>query len=294
MCAATAPVAASATETAHGRQLPANLRDRSAPHVLVGIIRVYRPENYAACRRRSTRRGCVCGGRHCVLDLVASTPIRATICDGMSFDTLAPHYRWMELVLAGEKLQRCRTAFLRQIAPPKNILIWGEGNGRFLLECHRAWRRARIVCADASGRMLELAKRRVERNGLGSDGIEFLRADVLDWSAPKDEFDLIVTHFFLDCFQPEQLQRIVTRLAAAARSKAAWLMADFQAPEFGLQRFRAKMILKTMYLFFRIATGLPARRLTRPDPFLASNEFVLKDRRVSEWGLLHSDLWQRG
>jgi ubiquinone/menaquinone biosynthesis C-methylase UbiE len=211
----------------------------------------------------------------------------------MSFDTLAPHYRWMELILAGEKLQRCRIAFLNRVSPPENILIWGEGNGRFLLECRRAWRHARIVCADASEKMLSLAKQRVEQRGWG-DGIEFLRGDVLAWSPPRQEFDLIVTHFFLDCFLPDQLQKIASKLGSAARTNAAWLVADFQAPDFGLQRIRAQLILRVMYLFFRIATHLPARLLTRPDSFLAQNEFVLHERRVSEWGLLHTDLWQRG
>jgi len=212
----------------------------------------------------------------------------------MSFDTLAPHYRWMELVLAGEKLQRCRTAFLDRITPPESILIWGEGNGRFLIECRRVWRRARIVCADASGKMLALTRRRLEKHGLGSEGIEFLEADVLEWAPPKEQFDLIVTHFFLDCFRQEQLQQVVVRLGVAARKEAAWLIADFQAPEFGFKRLRAQMILKMMYLFFRIATRLPASVLTLPDRFLAQNNFALSERRVAEWGLLHTDLWQRG
>jgi ubiquinone/menaquinone biosynthesis C-methylase UbiE len=199
----------------------------------------------------------------------------------------------MELVLAGEKLQRCRTAFLDRIPPPETILICGEGNGRFLLECRRAWQQARVVCADASGRMLSVAKRRLVRHGFGNDGIEFLQADVLEWSPPKETFDLIITHFFLDCFRAEQLQAIIAKLATAARPKAAWLLADFQAPESSLQRIRARMILKAMYLFFRIATRLPARALTPPAPFLAENQFVLCERRVSEWGLLHSDLWKR-
>jgi ubiquinone/menaquinone biosynthesis C-methylase UbiE len=226
--------------------------------------------------------------------VVASAAFDFAICDCMSFDALAPHYRWMELVLAGGKLQRCRTAFLNHISPPESILICGEGNGRFLLECRRIWQRARILCADASDRMLSLAKRRLARHRFGDNGIEFLRADLLEWSPPKEAFDLIVTHFFLDCFRAEQLHAIIAKLATAARPKAAWLLADFQAPQSGLQRVRARMILKTMYIFFRIATRLPARTLTPPDSFLAGNRFVLRQQRVSEWGLLRSDLWERG
>jgi ubiquinone/menaquinone biosynthesis C-methylase UbiE len=200
----------------------------------------------------------------------------------------------MEFVLAGEKLQRCRTAFLDQISAPKNILIWGEGNGRFLVQCRRKWRDARIVCADASERMLALATERIERCGLDASGIEFVRSDVLEWEPPVEKvFDLVVTHFFLDCFRAEQLQQIVNALGLAARPNASWLLADFQTPVVGLQRWRAKAILKGMYLFFRIATRLPAQRLTSPDSYLTSNGFFLRERRVSEWGLLHSDLWER-
>lgn len=211
----------------------------------------------------------------------------------MSFDRLAPHYRWMEYVLAGEKLQRCRTAFIHRISAPKNILIWGEGNGRFLVECCRKWRDAGIVCADASERMLALANERIERFGLDATRIEFLRADVLNWSPLRKRFDLVVTHFFLDCFSTDQLPQIIEKLAFAARPNASWILADFQIPLFGLQKWRASLILKVMYLFFRVVTRLPARRLTSPDPYLTSNEFILRERQVSEWGLLHSDLWER-
>jgi ubiquinone/menaquinone biosynthesis C-methylase UbiE len=199
----------------------------------------------------------------------------------------------MEFVLAGEKLQRCRTAFLDRVSAPETILIWGEGNGRFLVECRRKWKDARIVCADASERMLALANERIEQCGLDTSGIEFLKADVLGWRPTRKQFDLVVTHFFLDCFRAEQLQQIVDRLAFAARPNAAWLLADFQTPPDGLQRWRAKLILQSMYLFFGLAAQLPARRLTPPDCYLTSHDFLLRERRVSEWGLLHSDLWQR-
>ncbi len=221
----------------------------------------------------------------------------AAVGDGprrtMSFDRLAGHYGWMEVVLAGEKLQRCRTAFLREVGNRERVLIVGEGNGRFLAECRRTLARAQIMCVDASGRMLTLAEERLRRLGLNVGEVEFVQADALEWRAPAKAFDLVVTHFFLDCFRPEQVRRVVDALAAAAKPDAAWLLADFRVPESGALRYRALMIHRLMYFFFRAATRLPARRLTEPDGFLAAHNFKLLKREVCEWGLLHSDRWER-
>ena len=207
----------------------------------------------------------------------------------MSFDVLAPHYRWMEVVLAGEKLQRCRTAFLDCIPIAKNVLILGEGNGRFLLECRRKMPMAHIVCVDASARMLALAQRRLGDN-CGST--EFVCNDALVWTASRHDFDLIVTHFFLDCFRPEQLESLIAKLADAAAPDANWLLADFQSAPAGLARVRSKLILWTMYRFFRVVTRLPAKELTSPDVLLQQHGFRLVERRATDWGLIHSDRWQ--
>jgi hypothetical protein len=71
------------------------------------------------------------------------------------------------------------------------------------------------------------------------------------------------------------------------------LLADFHEPPSGLAKWRARLILETMYLFFRWMAGLPAARLTPPDKALAEAGFVLRERRFFDWGLLHSDLWER-
>jgi ubiquinone/menaquinone biosynthesis C-methylase UbiE len=211
----------------------------------------------------------------------------------MNFDLLAPHYRWMEIVLAGEKLQHCRTAFLPQIRDAKNVLILGEGNGRFLLECRKALISAQITCVDSSPRMLQLARSRLERRGLAVDGIQFVQADALSWKSPTQSFDLIVTHFFLDCFAPDQLQQLLAKLACACLPRSRWLLADFQIPEAGIRRWRAGLIHWMMYCFFRIAARLPAKHLTVPDPILRSHGFILQRRMLTDWDLLRSDLWER-
>lgn len=211
----------------------------------------------------------------------------------MSFDVLAPHYRWMEVVLAGEKLQRCRTAFLGQLPRCRNVLIIGEGNGRFLVECRQQFQHAHITCVDASARMLEQARARLRHSGLNPAGVDFIHANALNWQPPAAAFDLLVTHFFLDCFGPEQLAQVVGTLATAARPEANWLLADFQVPPAGLRRYRALAIHRLMYWFFCLVARLPARRLTVPDPLLAQHGFGLRERRLSDWDLLHSDWWQR-
>ena len=210
----------------------------------------------------------------------------------MSFDLLAPHYRWMEAVLAGGKLQRCRTAFIEEVKDTRHALIVGEGNGRFLSALLRVNPSVRVLCVDGSARMLECARARLHQQGLSTCNVEFVHADVTKWSPPRAGFDLIVTHFFLDCFRPEQLGEIVAQISRAAAPSARWLIADFSEPAHGFAHWRAHSILALMYCFFRIATGLPARWLTPPDSFLERHGFQLKARRHAEWGLLHSDVWR--
>ena len=211
----------------------------------------------------------------------------------MSFDRLAPHYRWMEFLLAGGKLQRCRTAFIRDIPAIRRVLMLGEGNGRCLVELLRTFPTAQFTCVDASARMLGCARARVKAHALDETAVEFIHMDALQWQPPATQFDLLVTHFFLDCFRPEQLASLVPRLAASSTPDARWLIADFREPDSGFAKWRARWILRAMYFFFRKATRLSATHLTPPDSFLQRSGFTLRKRRLSEWGLLHGDLWQR-
>ena len=116
--------------------------------------------------------------------------------------------------------------------------------------------------------------------------------DALDWSPPARKYDGIVTHFFLDCFPPDQLAIVTHRLATAAQPGARWLVSDFQVPAAGMGRWRARAIIASLYLFFRVTARLGTRCLTPPDAHLTRSGFSLRERRVREWGLLHTDVWE--
>lgn len=212
----------------------------------------------------------------------------------MSFDRLAPHYRWLEWLLAGRKLQRCRTAFLRGIAPPHHALVLGEGNGRFLEAFLAAHPRARVTCVDASAAMLDRAQTRLRARGVDLGGVEFVHANVFIWKPPVTAYDLVVTHFFFDCFRRDQIDRLLEILEPALTRDAQWLLADFRVPPTGLARWRARWIVRAMYIFFRCVTGLAASSLVPAEEFLLPRGYGLRERRLFEWGMLHSDWWTRG
>jgi ubiquinone/menaquinone biosynthesis C-methylase UbiE len=211
----------------------------------------------------------------------------------MSFDTLAPIYRGMETVTAGRIMQDCRTSFLTATANCRRALLLGEGPGRFLVELLRINPQIEVTCVERSPRMIQVALRHLNRHGLNHTRMTFVPADALAWQPPEGKFDLVVTHFFLDCFPPHELTLLIPKIAACTGDGAHWLLADFQVPERGWRAWRARMILSLLYAFFRVATGLSASRLTPPDAFLEAAGFRLVKRRLNNFDLVHSDLWRR-
>ncbi|MES2476068.1 MAG: class I SAM-dependent methyltransferase [Verrucomicrobiota bacterium] len=206
----------------------------------------------------------------------------------MGFDRLAPFYRSMEALAAGGKLQRCRVRFLAEIPPPRNILIAGEGHGRFLPECVRLFPQAHITVVDSSRKMLEIARRKTR-----SERVDFIHADFLELIGPSARYDLIVTHFFLDCFPPEPLAEVVRKLGNMATPNAHWLLADFEIAPSGAARWRSLAIVSLLYRFFRSTTGICADRLISPDAEMAKAGFIRHRRETFDWGLLKSEWWIR-
>jgi len=208
----------------------------------------------------------------------------------VSFDAVAPWYRTLETVAFGNALQRARLACLNEIQAPCRVLIVGEGNGRFLHELIRMHPDVEVDCVDASARMLDLARKRI---GGEADHVSFLRRDITSWIPPEQRYDLIVTHFVLDCFPETKLSELIDRLAKAAAATAGWLVADFCLPQSGLARVRSRAWLAAMYRFFRVTARIEADELIDPAPFLQSAGFALASQHLFRGGLLKSQLWRR-
>ena len=212
----------------------------------------------------------------------------------MNFDGIAPFYRMMERLAAGQRLQRCRTAFLDEIPAPRNALLIGEGHGRFLLPFRQKFPAAKITVIDGSAEMLRIAKELLDQHRLPTDDIDLIQSDLFDWQGPAQIYDLVVTNFMLDCLTAPQVDRAVAQLSHAATSDANWLIADFEIAPHGLAKWRSRAITWLLYTFFRCVTGIPANSLHPPDAALERAGFSRRQRKTWEWGLLKSEWWSRG
>jgi ubiquinone/menaquinone biosynthesis C-methylase UbiE len=212
----------------------------------------------------------------------------------VSFDTLAPWYRTLEWIAFGDDLQRCRAACLGEIAAPYRALLVGEGNGRFLCELLRLHPRVEIDCLDASRRMLQLTRERIDRELPGQVArVRFLQQDIMSWTAPEHQYDLLVTHFFLDCFAEPALTGVIKKLARLATDDANWLLADFCHPPNRMTRLRTRGWLAAMYFFFRVTARIEANELIDPTPFMRAEGFALTRQYLFRKGILKSEIWRR-
>lgn len=205
------------------------------------------------------------------------------------FDRVARPYQLLEALAFQRALQHARTAFLPTAAPSATrVLIVGEGDGRFLQAFRRFNPTAHVTVLDASPAMLALARARTAHLGPTT----YFEADIRAHSLPPAEYDLIVTHFLLDCFIEPTAREIVARLTRSAAPNTRWLIADFHQPPTGLARWHARAWLAAMYTFFRLTTRLEARQLVDIPPLLAAAGFDLEARRSSRLGLIRSEVYR--
>jgi SAM-dependent methyltransferase len=206
----------------------------------------------------------------------------------MNCDAIARWYRWLEYLTFGRALERRRREYLDEVADARSVLILGDGDGRFTAEFIDRNREAVIDSVDLSPRMLDLAKRRTP----DVTRLHFWRGDARIIELPR-KYDVIVSHFFLDCFVEGDLELLVARVSNAACPKARWLVSEFCLPGTGIRRFGAGLLIKAMYWFFGIATGLEANRLHDYSALFSLHGFRRVRHVSARGGLLVSELWER-
>jgi len=141
--------------------------------------------------------------------------------------------------------------------------------------------------------MIELAEHRVAKLGPSfQERVRFHHMDVREFEAPPGAYDLVVTHFFLDCFSEAELPNVVSLLISWATPQTQWLLSDFREAEGFLGRAWTCTVIRSLYAAFRLTTGLRVTRLPGYRAALLQAGFCACREENAVGGLLHSSLWK--
>jgi len=129
-------------------------------------------------------------------------------------DRLAPYYHLLETIAFGPTFQNARCAFLPEVASARYALLCGDGDGRFLARLLQTNPQVTVDFVDLSARMIQLAQQRAAALGpTHLERVQFFRQDVTEFvPTSSGTYDLVATHFFLDCFAQEEISQIVSRI----------------------------------------------------------------------------------
>jgi tRNA (cmo5U34)-methyltransferase len=165
------------------------------------------------------------------------------------FDKIASVYDLLARLVFGKSIKAAREHFLNRIPADGSVLILGGGSGEILLQLHRDKPNVDICYIDTSAAMMTLAKRRVHpANTLFIQGTE---DDI-----PARQFNVVITHFYLDLFSVNDLNIAVSKIRKSMIPGAQWIVADFLDG-----RWWNRTILKIMYVFFRITCNIQTNAL---------------------------------
>jgi len=208
-------------------------------------------------------------------------------------DRLAPYYHLLETMSFARAFQNARCAFLPEVTSARRAVLCGDGDGRFLARLLQTNSRVTVDFVDLSARMIQLAQRRVARLGPGYlERVRFWRQDVTQFVPSAGGYDLLATHFFLDCFAQQEILPVVSRMAGWAAPGALWLVCDVHEAPGSVGRIWTRAMIRVLYAAFNLTTGLRVTELPRYTAALAASGCSIRRQRITLGGLLYSSLWQ--
>jgi hypothetical protein len=211
------------------------------------------------------------------------------------FNLVAAPYRLFEYLTLGRALERCRHYFLPRLLRQKNALLLGDGDGRFLAQLMAHNPDVHAVAVDTSASMLRLLRRNCEAAAPdAASRLQTHNTSALNYlqSPSAVPYNLVVTHFFLDCLSQPDVEALIAHTVPSLSPGALWLVSDFNIPSSGPMRLPARLIVRTLYLAFRILTGLRTTRLPDHRNPLRQSGFTCVSRKSFLFGLLITELWQ--
>ena len=188
-----------------------------------------------------------------------------------NYNNSAWFYDSLARLVYGNALINAQVYLLKRISLNSKILIVGGGTGWILEEITRIYASGlQITYVEIAPDMMAQSKKR----NVGNNQVTFINDAIENVDLPKD-FDIALTPFLLDNFIEENLNKIFSSIAALLKPKAFWLNTSFQLTG----KWWQQVLLKTMFIFFKVTCGIEASKLPGIDKCFEENGFKLIEQQ---------------
>ncbi|HUM47305.1 MAG TPA: class I SAM-dependent methyltransferase [Chitinophagales bacterium] len=204
-----------------------------------------------------------------------------------TFDYIAPYYDTLASFIFGKNLVNAKKEFLHLIPSHGRLLLMGGGTGTILNHLLESHPELIIDFIEASPKMLELAKKKVKAAFIHR--VNFIHGTHHQISSAA-KYDAATSFFVMDCLKQADALEFATVVTNALKSGGSFLFADF----FPVKNFYHRILLWTMYRFFRLVAGIHATAL--PDYDVIFNRLKLKEKGRNNFlnGFIQSRVYHTG
>lgn len=194
-----------------------------------------------------------------------------------NYDNIASGYDFLSRIVFGAAQRDAQTALLSRIPAHSKVLIAGGGTGWILEKMAVICPPSIQICyVEISANMLNLARKKQ----YAPNEVTFIHAAIEDFhpsqlntgsDITKDGFDVIITPFLFDNFDAARMPAVFRHLDRMLRPGGQWLFTDFHYQE--KAPFWQRLLLNSMYTFFRIIAHVEAKKLTDVEPLFRDQGF---------------------
>lgn len=203
-----------------------------------------------------------------------------------NYDPIARYYDRLNRLLLGRSVADVQTLLCGLIPAGAKVLLVGGGSGWILeaiAKIHPSG--LEIKYADASGKMIALARKRV----CGTNAVHYIHAAIQDVRL-DGQYDVVFTPFLFDNFGDATAVEVFACLHETLQPGGLWLYCDFTPTE----RHWQHGLLRLMYLFFRLLCGIEARKLPDMDGLFGKYAYQPEQQNTLMQGFITGTAYRRG
>lgn len=189
-----------------------------------------------------------------------------------SYNNSAWFYDSLSRLVYGRALINAQVYLLQFIPADTSVLIVGGGTGWILEELARLHPSGlKITYVEVAADMMARSRQR----NTGQNKVTFINNAVENVN-PEIDFDVIITPFLFDNFTTETTDKVFRHLHQLLKPEGTWLNCDFQLTG----KWWQAVLLKSMFLFFRLICGIEASKLPDVQSRFRTNKYRLIDERA--------------